>query len=188
MSSDDLKDFAAWLLPWAPYLSIAIAAFSAGLAGWALTVAKRNASTARKALSLAESQEERRLARLDVTVEAATLNRHSQIGSQVFEVTVLAVNPTDRDGSIIRVELVATYSSSGQPVVVRFPADVHTSPEAGHVAHLAVPSAVKANGALRGTVSFTVADTRILGNVEALQLEIHDSRSLVVTSSLWGLV
>jgi hypothetical protein len=187
MNIEDLKDFAAWLLPWAPLVSIVIATCSVGFAIWALIVARKNAATAREALRLASTQEERRLARLDVTVEEATLNRRSETGGQVFEVTILAVNPTDRDGSIIRAELVTTYSTSGQPVVARFSADVKTIEEAKQQSYLAIPSAIKANGALRGSLTFTLSDSQLPGNLEAIQLEIYDSRSLVITSSLWGL-
>ena len=73
---------------WAPVASLVIAAFS-------LLAAIANRKTAKKALKLSEIQEERRAARLDVSLMEAVSWRPNNETWRLIGMRILAVNPTN---------------------------------------------------------------------------------------------
>ncbi|MEU7613891.1 hypothetical protein [Micromonospora sp. NPDC049204] len=92
---------------------------SAAVALLALLVALSNRNTSRRALALSMQQEERRAARLDVTLANSASWRRSG-ASRWVGFNILAVNPTDRDATIVGADLHIAYTlPSGQTMTVK---------------------------------------------------------------------
>jgi hypothetical protein len=170
-----------WRL-WVPVASAIIAAF-------ALLVTFSNRRTARKALGLSQRQEERRAARLDLSLTDGISWRPVGGGCRWIGVQVLAVNPTDRDGSLVAADLHVTYTlESGDGVVVKVPhgAAGVTLPEG--ITALDIPTPLQANGAVSGWLMFKLDDALIADRaIERYDAVVRDSRGPVETVQAWGL-
>jgi hypothetical protein len=163
---------------WVPVASAAIAVL-------ALVVAFSNRTIARKALTLSERQEERRVARLELSYNEAVSWRLAGNAWRWIGVDILAVNPTDRDGSIISAELHVTYTTSaGVGAVVKLAHDA-ASPTRGGREPLRLPLHISANGAVRGWLGFKLPDDLV--GPEAIQrydATVRDSRGPIETMQL----
>lgn len=167
---------------WAPGASAVIAAI-------ALLVSLSNRKTAKRALYLSECQEARRAARLDLSLHEAISWRPAGRACRWIGVRVLAVNPTDRDGSLIAADLHITYTIPGGTVmVVKIPhrADAEAMPES--IAPLEVPAPLPGNGAVAGWLMFKVDDA-LIGDaaIERYDAVLHDSRGPVEGVQPWVL-
>jgi hypothetical protein len=158
---------------------------SATIALLALAGTVFNARVARRALRLSEQQEDLRKARLDLSVVDQVSIAHPSKRERWIGVDVLAVNPSDRDGSIFRAELHLTYStSSGHLMVIRIPhanagAPATTPP-------LQVPVALPAARAVQGWLVFRLPDELIgSGRIERYDVEVTDSRGLIERVQPW---
>ncbi len=170
-----------WRL-WAPVASTIIAAF-------ALLVAFSNRRTARKALKLSEGQEERRGARLDLSLIDGISWRPAGGSCRWIGMQVLAVNPTDRDGSLVAADLHVTYTlESGDGIVIKVPHGVAGVTLPGGITALDIPTRLQANGAVSGWLMFKLDDALIADRaIERYDAVIRDSRGPVETVQAWGL-
>jgi hypothetical protein len=186
------------LAPWAaatsggpgplPVIATVASAASALIALAALWVALANRATAVRALRLSQRQEDRRTAVLDVSLVQG-LSWRPDGGDRWVCLDILAVNPADRDGTIVRADLHVTYTAPGGDVlVVKVPhgGTVPAWPE--QVTPLVLPAGVAANGALAGWLVFRLAPGLVAdGTIERLDAVLRDSRGLVETVQAWGL-
>lgn len=159
---------------------------SAFVALVALVVAISNRNTARKAVALAKAQEDRRSAHLDVSLSDGIWWRPAEPGSRWICVKVLAVNPTDRDGSIVRADLHVTYTlpTGGRTVVKIEPSGTHvTFPEG--IKPQEVPVRLQANGAISGWFMYEIDDDLIHGPIDRYDIVFSDSRGPVETVQAW---
>lgn len=163
---------------WAPVASAAVAIL-------ALVVALSNHNIARRALALASQQEERRAARLTVSLRGSASWRFTG-APRWIGLKILAVNPTDRDGALIYANLHITYTlPSNQAITVKlrhetagraFPTDITT---------LEMPVRLQANCATAGWLMFRLpADLLPDGaSIERYDMVIQDSRGIAATVS-----
>jgi hypothetical protein len=163
---------------WVPVASAAVALL-------ALLVTLSNRNTSRRALALSMQQEERRVARLDVTLADSASWRRSG-ASRWVGIKILAVNPTDRDAAIVGAELHIAYTlSTGHGMTVKvghrangggFPADVTA---------LDLPARLQSNGAVAGWLTFELpADLFPRGaGIQRYDAVLQDSRGIAVTVS-----
>lgn len=161
------------------------------IAAIALLVSASNRKIAKSALSLSERQEGRRAARLDLSLYEAIPWRPAGRASRWIGVRVLAVNPTDRDGSVIAADLHATYTIPGGAVtVVKIPhgadAEAWGLPES--IAPLEVLAPLPGNGAVTGWLMFKVDDA-LIGDatIERYDAVLRDSRGPVEGVQPWVL-
>jgi hypothetical protein len=170
---------------WRVWTSVA----SAIIAAFALLVAFSNRKTAKKALRLSERQEERRAARVDLSLTDGISWRPAGGGCRWIGMQVLAVNPTDRDGSLVAADLHVTYTlASGDAVVVKVPhgAGGVTLPEG--ITALDIPTRLQANGAVTGWLMFKLDDALIGdGTIERYDAVIRDSRGPMEAVQAWVL-
>lgn len=161
---------------WRTFAAIA----SASLAFLALMVSLANRRTAKKALSLSEAQEERRAARLDLSLDESVAWRADSGGGRYVGMKVTAVNASDRDGALVRADLHVTYeSTAGHSHLVKIP---HTGDASipGRGESLRLPASLANNGALSGWLVFEIAPG-LLGGGHASRYDavVSDSRGLV---------
>lgn len=117
----------------------------------------RNRGTSKKALNLAERQEERRSSRIDPYVNDSMEWR--QTAARVVGVHVVVANPTDAATSLVQAELHLTYDLGGTLTMVRVRAEA-AAPEnlPTEVAPLALPARLDANDATSGWLLFVLKD------------------------------
>lgn len=166
---------------WVPVASAIVAVI-------ALLVALSNRATAQRALLLSQQQEDRRTARLDLSlIEGASWRRRSE-GHRWIGVHVLAVNPTDRDGAIVTADLHVTYSTpAGSTMVVQVP---HAGGGAlpGGINGLEIPAPLASNGAVAGWLLFRLDDGLVGdGSIDRYDAVVSDSRGPVETVQAWVL-
>lgn len=165
---------------WAPVASVVIAAFS-------LFAAIANRKTAKKALKLSQIQEERRTARLDVSLMEAVSWRPSNEAWRLIGMRILAVNPTDRDGSLVSAELNVAYTAGGSRLMVlKIPhaAAVRGMPK--HITPLEMPIGLPSNGAIKGWLVFKINDELVSGAaIEGYDATIRDSRGPTEHIQAW---
>lgn len=167
----------------APVASVVIAAV-------ALLVALSNRRTAKRALELSERQEARREARLDLSLKEAVSWRPSGRACRWIGVRVLAVNPTDRDGSLIAADLHITYRiPGGRELVVKIPHGGDDEALAERMEPLLeIPVSLPSNGAAAGWLMFKIGDA-LIGDaaIERYDVVLHDSRGPVERVEPWVL-
>ncbi|MDG4760496.1 hypothetical protein [Micromonospora sp. WMMD710] len=158
---------------------------SAAVALLALLVTLSNRNTSRRALALSLQQEERRAARLDVTLADSASWRRSG-ASRWVGIKILAVNPTDRDATIVGAEMHVAYTlPTGYAMTVKvghrttgdgFPVDV---------AALDLPVRLPSNGAVAGWLTFELpVDLFPRGaGIQRYDAVLQDSRGITVTVS-----
>ena len=167
---------------WAPVASVVIASLSF-LIAWA------NRRTSKKALELSTAQEDRRKARLDLNLNQAIARRTAGVAQRLICVDVLAVNPTDRDGSVVTADLNVTYRKPGSDgIVVKIPHDVSADPKLSSIPAFVLPCPLPANGAVRGWLVFLI-DDRVLdgGIIEHYDVVVRDGRGITASVQPWAL-
>lgn len=167
--------------PWMVWIPVA----SAVIAGAALAVSLASHRVSRRALALTKQQEERRTARLDLSVSQSISWRPEGRGRRWIAVEALAVNPTDRDGAIVEAELNATYQPSvGSELVVKVP---HSSDAVLPQDRLAldIPVPIPANGAIKGWFIFELDDHLINAPIDRFDVVVRDSRGPVERLEVW---
>ncbi|QXC60552.1 hypothetical protein KSP35_19860 [Aquihabitans sp. G128] len=169
----------AWTFP--------MAVVSAVMASCSLLLGLSTRSTARRALGVSEAQEARRDPKLHLELLDGVAWRTR--GVRNFALKVLATNPTDRDGTLTRVELRLTYKGRDDHVLtVQIPATIALPDCPPEFVALPVPTAMPANGAVAGSYLFRVDDEVTSGRpVERFELHVTDSRGIVksvVTAAL----
>lgn len=171
------------------WLPIAVAGVSALIALGSFAVALSSRAVAGRSLRLSEQQEKRRAAALDVSLKQGLSWRPGD-GARWICLDVLAVNPTDRDGTIVTADLHVSYAPSmGAVLVVKVP---HGGPSAdawpNGVAPVELPARVAANGAVAGWLMFRLPPGLVPdGSVQGFAAVLHDSRGLTQTVHAWGL-
>lgn len=180
---------ALWAAPaeaddWRTWVPVA----SALVAVLALLVTTSSRNTARKALALAQRQEERRLARVDVSLIDGISWRPAERGTRWIGMKVLAVNPTDRDGTLIGADLHVTYTlPSADSIVVKVPPSGAGVTFPDGIVTLEIPVRLPANGAVSGWFMYKVDDAFIPGPIDRYDAVIRDSRGPVETVQAWVL-
>ncbi len=162
---------------------------SALVAFLALILGLANRRTAREALRLSQRQEERRSPRLDLSLLDALSWRPVGTESRVLGAKILAVNPTDRDGALVEIDLHVTYGSSvGVVTTVKVPhgGDEVRLPEP--MRPLDVPSRLAANDAITGWLAFNLHNELTGGRpIDRVEIVVRDSRGVVEHLSVWNL-
>jgi hypothetical protein len=169
------------------WLPVAVAGVSSLIALGSLAVALSSRAVAGRSLRLSEQQEKRRAAALDVSLKQGLSWRPGD-GMRRILLDLLAVNPTDRDGTIVTADLHVSYKPpSGGLLVVKVSHGGTAAWPAG-VAPLALPAAVAANGALAGWLVFRLSPGLVPdGSIHGFDAVLHDSRGLTRTVHAWGL-
>lgn len=131
------------------------------ISGLALVVAVifglRNRGTSKKALNLAERQEERRSSRVDIYINDSIEWRRA--GARVVGVHVVVANPTDGATSLVQAELHLTYDLGGTVTTIRVRAAATVPIELpGEVVSLELPARLDANDAVSGWLLFLLKD------------------------------
>ena len=178
-------DFSCGLLAtrwqtWSPAVSVMLATGS-------LLVALSSRRTSRKALRLSERQETRREPRLDLTLNEAISVRASRQGKRTICADLLAVNPTDRDGSVLTADLHVCYrTSAGVAFVVKV---AHDSSGVGipkFVSPMELPLRLPANDGRRVWAVFQLGDDLLGGGaVDGYEIVLHDARGVRSSVSPW---
>ncbi|MGH3932671.1 MAG: hypothetical protein ACRDTF_22160 [Pseudonocardiaceae bacterium] len=102
---------------------------------------------------------------------------------------VLAVNPTDRDGSLIAADLHITYTiPGGAAMILKIPHDTKGEALPEKIAPLKIPSPIPSNGAVDGWLIFKVDDA-LIGDaaIERYDAVLRDSRGPVENVQFWVL-
>lgn len=171
---------AAWRT-WVPVVSAAIAAL-------ALMVSFSSRSTAKKSLRLSERQEERRAARLDLSLKESISWRPAGDASRWIGMHVLAVNPTDRDGSLVAADLHVTYTLAGRGVVLKVPHGAEGVILPQGITELDIPIRLQANGAVSGWLMFKLDNALVAeADIQRYDAVIRDSRGPEETVQAWVL-
>jgi hypothetical protein len=155
---------------------------SAAVAVVALLVALSNRQIAKRALGLSERQEERRNARLELSLDDAVSWRPVGEVWRWIGIHLLAVNPTDRSGSLVGAELHVTYTTrnGAAGIVVKIPHETTVVPRGG-MAPIHIPADLPANGAVRGWLLFRLHDEVVgPGAIQRFDAVVRDSRGPVV--------
>ena len=166
-----------------------VPAASAVIAGFALMVTISNRRIAKKALRLSERQEERRVARLDISLSEGISWRPARSGSRWVGISILAVNPTDRDGAVITADLHVSYAmASGTGVVVKIPHGAQGVALPEGIVPLDIPTPLPANGAVAGWLVFKIDEGLVPdGRVQRYDAVLCDSRGPVEAVQAWVL-
>lgn len=166
---------------WTRWLPVA----SAVVALLALLVSLSNRNTARRALRLSLQQEERRKARLTVTLDDSASWRRPGAPRWVG-MKVLAVNPTDRDAALVGADLHVAYTlPSGHAMTVKIRHETTGQAYPSEITALDLPIAVLANGAIAGWLTFRLpADMFPEGaGIDRYDAVLQDSRGITATVS-----
>lgn len=163
-----------------------IPALSFLLAVVALIVSLMNRRTSNRALELSEAQEERRKAALDVSIKEARKWRDAS-GDRHIAIRVLAVNPTDRDGSIVEATLRVTQTVAGKTLVLQVGLDSQTVPYKDITTTLIIPCNMKANSGIEEWLVFSLRKDLVSGQVDRYDLFLRDSRGPEETLDVWAL-
>lgn len=160
-------------------LLIPLALLVLGVLGY--FVNRGSARTSRRSLALAERQEVRREAALDVRLISATCRIDDEERKYVYDIVIR--NPSDRPNSIAEAELWIEYEVGGSPVTVKARwRPSQTDPPTGA---LTLPLALAANGSVAGSLQITVARAILEDRaVDRLRLVLTDTfgTDLVVPS------
>ena len=150
-SAKDSADPTSWLE--VTSLGVAILSFLLALA-----VGLWNRSTAKRALTLAEQQEARREARIDLSLDESVSWRNAYPGGRLLGFHLLITNPTDRPSSLVGAELRLTYGSDLviTTVKVRHDQEVRDAALPETVRPLELPARLDSNGAVAGWFLFRV--------------------------------
>lgn len=167
---------------WAPVGSAIVAAV-------AFLVSLSNRATAKKALRLSETQENRRAARLDLSMTEGVSWRPPGEPRRWIGMHVLAVNPTDRDGSLVGADLHVTYTTAdGDPMMVKVPHGPAGTTLPGEIVALEIPMRLPSNGAVAGWLVFKLDDGVVGGGeIDRYDGVVRDSRGLTETLQAWVL-
>ncbi|WP_157545434.1 hypothetical protein [Hamadaea tsunoensis] len=168
-------------LEWAQLIPLG----SAVIAILALLVAVSNRNTARQALALASQQEERRVARLTVTLDEAVSWRRQE-ASRWVGIKILAVNPTDRDAALVGADLHVTYTlRSGRTMTLKLRHETTGEAFPDGVVAIDLPVRLQANGAVAGWLTFPLpADLFPAGaGIDRYDAVLQDSRGISATVS-----
>ncbi|OKJ39855.1 hypothetical protein AMK25_25040 [Micromonospora sp. TSRI0369] len=163
---------------WMPVASAVVAVF-------ALLVALSNRNTSRRALALSLQQEERRAARLTVTLDDSASWRRRDAPRWVG-MKILAVNPTDRDAAVVSADLHIAYTlQSGLAMTVKVRHETTGDAFPGEVDALDLPARLQANGAVAGWLTFRLpADLFPAGaGIHRYDAVLQDSRGIAATIS-----
>lgn len=135
-------------------------------------VNRRGAKTSRRSLALAERQEARREALLDIRLISATCEINDDERTYVYDLVIR--NPSDRANSIAEAELWLEYNVGGAVLNVKAPwLPSRSAPPSGQ---LSLPIALAANGSEAGSLQITVAQALVEGrSIERLQLVLTDT-------------
>lgn len=161
---------------WAPLASVCVALV-------ALLVTLSNRNTARRALALSVQQEERRAARLTVTLDDSASWRMPGAPRWVA-MRVLAVNPTDRDATLVGAELHVTYTRrTGETMTVKVRHDTGSDNVPAGVTALDVPVRLQANGAVAGWLTFRLPAELFPDDagIDRYDAVLQDSRGIAAT-------
>lgn len=123
----------------------------------AVVLGLRNRGTSKKALRLAERQEERRNSRIDLYINDSI--EWKQTAARVVGIHAVVANPTDGPTSLVHAELHVTYDLGGTVTTIRIRAE--TSDPTGlppGVASLELPARLDANDAVSGWLLFLLKD------------------------------
>jgi hypothetical protein len=158
---------------------------SAVVALLALLVALSNRKTARRALALSVQQEERRAARLTVTLDDSTSWRLPGAPRWVG-MKILAVNPTDRDAALVGADLHVAYAlptGCAMTVKVRHEATADAFP--ADITALDLPVRLQANGAVAGWLMFRLPSDLFPNGagIDRYDAVLQDSRGISATVS-----
>lgn len=154
------------------------------LAACALVISLVNARTAKKALAVADAQEQRRNAAVRCQVE--DMVGWVRDGQRYAAVKVLLTNASDRDGSVTRVSFDVHYA--GQPPMI-----LQLSPTADALFEtlegdrLVLPLNLSANSSALGWVAFRIDATSAGRRVDDYELAVTDSRGPVARTTVWPL-
>lgn len=166
---------AAHVDEWRTWASIA----SAVVAGLALLVSLSNRRTARRALRLSERQEERRSPGLDLSlIEAVSWRPARGVKFCGIGMQVLAINPSDRDGALVGVDLHLTYTTpTGIITTVKVPHGPRGMAIPEVIEPLEIPAALPVNGAVSGWLVFKIDDGLTGGGpIDCFEAVVRDSR------------
>lgn len=110
-----------------------------------------------------------------------------QVGSVTWiGVHLLAVNRSDRAGTLVSARLEVTYRVDGAPIVVQIPTTpTDTFETFGN--SLILPLALPANGTTKGWLTFAYPVGLIPSPVDRYEVKIVDSRGLVAAMDIWAL-
>jgi hypothetical protein len=166
---------------WGPIVSFALAAA-------ALLVSLSQRATAKKALRLSERQEERRMARLDVSLKETVSWRSRDEPSRWIGTHILAVNPTDSQGSLIEAELHVAYKTpTGAALVVKIPHGSAPARVREGITPFELPVPLPSNGAVDGWFTFLLDDNLIgKGSIERYEVVVGDARGISQSVYPWG--
>lgn len=169
----------------------ALAATGSGWGTWvtvaSVIVALLALLVAKRALGLSQQQEERRQAKLDLSLKDAVSYRDVTRDRRWIGVEVLAVNPTDRDGAIVAADLHVTYRSDGRQLLLKVPHQSRGNPFGATRQAIDVPTPLPANGAISGWLLFRVDDGLIEGPIDRYDIVVGDSRGPVEVLQTWAL-
>ncbi|HSX69002.1 hypothetical protein [Nocardioides sp.] len=147
-----------------------------GLLGY--IVNRRGGKTSRRSLALAERQEARREALLDIRLISATCAVDDGERNYVYDLVIR--NPSDRANSVAEAELWLEYEVGG--LVLNVKAPWRPSQAVTPPGNLRLPLALAANGSEAGSLQITVAQALIEGrSIERLQLVLTDTFGTAVT-------
>lgn len=135
-------------------------------------VTRRGAKTSRRSLALAERQEARREALLDMRLISATCEINDDKRTYVYDLVIR--NPSDRANSIAEAELWLEYNVGGSVLNVKAPGRAsQCAPPSGQ---MSLPLALAANGSEAGSLQITVAQALVeKRSIERLQLVLTDT-------------
>lgn len=135
-------------------------------------VNRRGAKTSRRSLALAERQEARREALLDIRLISATCEINDDERTYVYDLVIR--NPSDRANSIAEAELWLEYNVGGSVLNVKAP--WRPSQSAPPPGQLSLPLALAANGSEAGSLQIAVTQALVEGrSIERLQLVLTDT-------------
>lgn len=135
-------------------------------------VSRRNARTSQRSLALAERQETRRKASLEVRLLSATCQITERERRYVYDIVIR--NPSDRPNSIAEAELWFEIQVGESQIHVKAPwRHSQDKPPPGA---LALPLALAANGSQAGYLQITVARALLEGHsIDRLKLVLVDT-------------
>jgi hypothetical protein len=163
---------------WVPVASAVVAIL-------ALLVALSNRNTARRALALSAQQEERRAARLTVSLDDSASWRLPNAPRWVG-MKILAVNPTDRDAALVGADLHITYTlTTGHAMTVKLRHETSGEAFPSKITALDLPARLQANGAVAGWLMFRLPAGLLPhgAGIERYDAVLQDSRRIAATVS-----
>jgi hypothetical protein len=159
---------------------LAAALASAAAAWFALVITLINSSTSRRALRLAEAQDERRNRQLEIYLADAVGFHGEDESARTIAFCLTITNTSDSPNAIVAADLCVTYRlENGVLTRVKLPSmtPAHlTIPGYGAVCNLAIPLPFDARGAQSGWIIFQLhRDLTGESSIEGYEVLLRDS-------------